>query len=141
MEVCATLKFALSVTLCLFHLFLLTACMPSKGSSYTLYCSVPEGYFGAALRLAFPLFLYQVSADWHFFRCPFCFRRPCARNLVLIFAWTKSLLILFSGAIGKGKSLALQPRTPCPTWFPRESLMLLLKKLFSEIPVVLWPGN
>ena len=78
---------------------------------------------------------------WRFFRCPFCFRRPRARNLVMIFARTKSPQILFSGAIGKGKSLALKARTPRPTWFPTELLMPLLKKLFSEIPVVLWQGN
>ena len=96
------------------------------------------GYFGATSRLAFPLF---YMFQWRFFRCPFCFRRPRARNLVLIFTRTKSLQIVFSGAIGKGKSLALQARTPRPTWFPRESLTPLLKMLFSEIPVVLWLGN
>lgn len=97
------------------------------------------GYFGAASRLAFPLF--YIMFHWRFFRCPFCFRRPRARNLVRIFARTNSLQILFSGAIGKGKSLPLQAQTPRPTWFPRESLMPLLKILFSEIPVVLWLGN
>ena len=124
---------------CLF-LSKLTAGVPLKGSSYTLTCAVPgRGYFGAASRLAFPLF--YIMFHWHFFRCPFCFRRPRARNLVMIFARTKSLQILFSVAIGKGKSLALQARTPRPTWFPSESLMPLLKMLFSEIPVVLWLGN
>ena len=51
--------------------------------------------------MAFPLF--YIVFHWRFFRCPFCFRRPHARNLVMIFARTKSLQILFSGAIGKGE--------------------------------------
>lgn len=50
MEVYATFKFALSITLCLFRLFLLTAGMPSKGSSYTLNCSVPGRGISGLLR-------------------------------------------------------------------------------------------
>lgn len=45
------------VNLCLFRLFLLTAGMPSKGSSiYPKLLCPCTGYFGAASRLAFPLF-------------------------------------------------------------------------------------
>ena len=114
--------------------------MPSKGSSYALNCSFPGRGISGLLRGW--LFPFSISCFiGAFFRCPFCFRRPRARNLVMIFTRTKCLQILFSGAIVKGKSLALQARTPCPTWFQRESLMPLLRMLFSEIPVVLWLGN
>ena len=59
--------------------------MPSKGSSYTFNCCVPgRGYFGAASLLAFPLF--HIMFHWRFFRRPFCFRHPRARNLVMIFS-------------------------------------------------------
>ena len=46
------------------------------------------GYLGVALRLAFPLF--YIMFHWYFFRCSFWFRCPHARNLVMIFAQTKS---------------------------------------------------
>ena len=98
MEVYSILKFALSITFCLFRLFLLTAGMPSKGSFYTLNCSVPGRCISGLLRGWLSPFLHQVSSYWRFFRCPFCSRRPCAKNFVLIFVRTKSRLILFSGA-------------------------------------------
>lgn len=94
-----------------------------------------HGVFRGCFAVGFSPFLYQVSPDWRLFRRPFCFKRPRAKSLVLIFARPTKSLILFSGAVGEGKSLALQARTPRPTWFPKESLMPLLKMLFSEIPV------
>ena len=59
----------------------------------------------------------------------------------MIFFRTKSLQMLSSGVIGKGKSVALQAWSLRPTWFPRESLTPRLKMFFSEIPVASWPGN
>ena len=50
MGICASLKFVLSITLCLFRSFLLTAGMRSKGSSYTLNCSVPGRGISGLLR-------------------------------------------------------------------------------------------
>ena len=138
MKVYGILKFALSITFCLFRLFLLTAGIPSKGSSFTLKCSVPGRCISGLLRgWLFP-FLLQDSSDWRFSRYPFCFRRPCAKNFILIFVRTKSCLILFSGA---GEKPGVAGPNPRLTWFPKEWLMPLLKMMFSEIPVVLWPGK
>ena len=78
MEVYATLKFALSITLCLFRLFLVTAGMPSKGSSYTLNGSVPgRGISGLASRLAFPLFYIRFHRIGAFFVVLFLLASRC----------------------------------------------------------------
>ena len=75
-----------------------------------------DGVFRACFAVGFSPFYIRFHLVGPF-RCPFCFRPRRAKNLVSIFA-RKSRLILFSGAVGKGKGLALQARIPRLTWFP-----------------------
>ena len=75
-----------------------------------------DGVFRACFAVGFSPFYIRFHLVGPF-RCPFCFRPRRAKNLVLIFA-RKSRLILFSGAVGKEKGLALQARIPRLTWFP-----------------------
>lgn len=76
--------------------------MLSKGSSYTLNCSVPGR--GISVLLLGWLFPFSISCFIStFFVVVFCcFLRPCARNLVIIFAHTNSL--------GKGKASRCTPK-------------------------------
>ena len=130
----------LCVCFACFFLSKLTAGTPSKESSYTLNCSVRgRGISGLLRGWLFPFSIsFFISA---FFVVLFCFRRLRARNLILLLARTKALQILFNVLLERGESLALQARTPRPTWFPRESLTPLLTMLFFEIPAVLRLGS
>ena len=123
---------------CLF-LLKLTAGMPSKGSSYTLNCSVPGRGISGLLRGW--LFPFSISCFiGAFFVVLFVLGAPVQETLLWFSLGRRLLKFCSVVQLERGKP-RVAGLTPRPTWFPRELLMPLLKMLFSEIPVALSLGN
>ena len=81
--------------------------MPSKGSSYTLNCSVPgQGISGLLCGWLFPFSISCFIGAYYVVL--FVLGAPVQETSLWFFAQTKSLQILFSGAIEKGKNNASQ---------------------------------
>ena len=87
-----------------------TAGMPSIGLSNTLNCSVPgRGISGLLRGWLFPFLPFRwLVLPFSFFICQLICRPHPVTTLVTISSRFRYRFILSGGAIGKGKSLALQ---------------------------------